>query len=61
MNLKKNISKFYPIIIIVIGIVISGLMITLKPVAKPDEIKFPSPFVEIEKLSSESINIIIKF
>ena len=60
MNLRKNISKFYPVIIIIAGLVISGLMITLKPVAIPDEVKFSSPFVETEKISSSPINIIIK-
>ena len=60
MNLRKNISKFYPVIIIIAGLVISGLMITLKPVAIPDQFKFFSPFVETERISSSPINIIIK-
>ena len=60
MNLRKNISKFYPVIIIIAGLVISGLMITLKPVAIPDEVKFFSPFVETERIFSNPINIIIK-
>ena len=60
MNLSKNISKFYPIIIIITGIIISGLMIMLKPVAIPDEIKFTNPFVEIKRISSKPINIIVK-
>ena len=60
MNLRKNISKFYPIIIIAAGVIISGLMITLKPVATPDEVKFSSPFVEIQEIFSSPINIIIK-
>tara|TARA_B100001146_G_C16163455_1_gene426790 strand:- start:22 stop:1179 length:1158 start_codon:yes stop_codon:yes gene_type:complete len=60
VNLRKNISKFYPVIIIIAGLVISGLMITLKPVAIPDEVKFFSPFVETERIFSNPINIIIK-
>ena len=51
MSLKDNISKFYPLIIITIGVFISGLMIFLKPIAKPDEVKFPDPFVEVKKIS----------
>ena len=60
MNFRANISKFYPIIIIAAGLLILILMITLKPVAKPDEIKFPDPFVEIKNISPKSVNIVIK-
>jgi len=60
MSFKDDISKFYPIIIIALGLIICTLMIILKPVAKPDEIKFPDPFVEIKKISGKSMNIIIK-
>ena len=60
MNLKKNISKFYPLLIIVLGIIISGLMIVLRPVTIPDEVKFVHPFVEAKNLQPESINIIVK-
>ena len=60
MSFRDNISKFYPIIIIVSGLLISGLMITMKPIAKPNEVKFPNPFVEVKNISSESVNIIIK-
>ena len=60
MSFKDNISKFYPIIIIVLGLFIAGLMISLKPIESPDEVKFPDPFVEVKKISSESINIIIR-
>ena len=60
MNLRKNISKFYPIIIIAAGVIISGLMITLKPVAIPDEVKFSSPFVQTQEMFSSPINIIIR-
>ena len=60
MNLKKNISKFYPLLIIVLGVIISSLMIALRPVTIPDEVKFVHPFVEAESLQSESINIIVK-
>jgi len=35
-------------------------MIILKPAVKPDEVKFPEPFVEVKKISSKSINIIIR-
>ena len=60
MNLRKNISKFYPVIIITAGLIISGLMITLKPVSIPDEVKFSSPFVETKEILSSPINIIIR-
>ena len=60
MSFKDNISKFYPIIIIGLGILICTLMIILKPVAKPDEIKFPDPFVQVKKIFPESINIPIE-
>ena len=60
MSFKNNISRFYPIIIIVFGLLICILMIILKPAAKPDEVKFPDPFVEVEKILPQSINIIIK-
>ena len=60
MNLKKNISKFYPLLIIVLGVIISGLMIVLRPVTIPDEVKFVHPFVEAKNLQHESINIIVK-
>lgn len=60
MNLKKNISKFYPLLIIVLGVIISGLMIVLRPVTIPDEVKFVHPFVEAKNLQPESINIIVK-
>ena len=60
MSLKDNISKFYPLIIIALGVFISGLMIFLKPIAKPDEVKFLNPFVEVKKISSKSINIVIR-
>ena len=60
MNLRKNISKFYPVIIITAGLIISGLMITLKPVSIPDEVKFSSPFVETQEILSSPINIIIR-
>ena len=57
MNLNK---KYYPLIIIVSGLFISGVMITFKPVAKPSEIKFPTPFVESIISKSKSMSIIIK-
>ena len=60
MSFKDSISKFYPIIIIVSGLLISTLMIILKPTAKPEEVKFPDPFVETKKIYPQSINIIIK-
>jgi len=60
VNLKKNISKFYPLLIIVLGVIISGLMIVLRPVTIPDEVKFVHPFVEAKNLQPESINIIVK-
>ena len=60
MSSKDSISKFYPIIIIVLGLLISTLMIILKPTAKPEEVKFPDPFVETKKIYPQSINIIIK-
>ncbi len=60
MNLKDNISKFYPLLIIVLGVIISSLMITLRPVTIPDEVKFSHPFIEAQNLKSESINIIVK-
>ena len=60
MSFKNNISRFYPIIIIAFGLLICILMIILKPAAKPDEVKFPDPFVEVEKILPQSINIIIK-
>ena len=60
MNLKKSISKFYPLIIIILGVIISGLMITLRPVTSPDEVKFFHPFVKAKNIPSESINIVIQ-
>ena len=60
MNLKKSISKFYPLIIIILGVIISGLMITLRPVTSPDEVKFFHPFVKANNIPSESINIVIQ-
>jgi len=60
MSFKNNISRFYPIIIIAFGLLICILMIILKPAAMPDEVKFPDPFVEVEKILPQSINIIIK-
>ena len=60
MSFKDSISKFYPIIIIVLGLLISTLMIILKPTTKPEEVKFPDPFVETKKIYPQSINIIIK-
>ena len=57
MNLNK---KYYPLIIIVSGLFISGVMMTFKPVAKPSEIKFPTPFVESIISKSKSMSIIIK-
>jgi len=60
MSSKDSISKFYPIIIIVLGLLISTLMIILKPTAKPEEVRFPDPFVEVKKIYPQSINIIIK-
>ena len=56
MSFKDNISKFYPIIIIGLGILICTLMIILKPVAKPDEVKFPDPFVQVKKIFPELDN-----
>lgn len=60
MSFKDSISRFYPIIIIGLGLLICTLMIILKPIAKPDEVKFSDPFVNIKKISAKSINIIIK-
>ena len=60
MIFKEKIARFYPIIIIASGLIISILMIILKPVAQPEEIKFPDPFVQIDRISPKSINIIIK-
>ena len=60
MNIKNRISKYYPIIIIGSGIFICSLMIILKPVAVPEEVNFPVPFVEINKISTKSIDMIIK-
>ena len=60
MSFKNNISRFYPIIIIAFGLLICILMIILKPATKPDEVKSPDPFVEVEKILPQSINIIIK-
>ena len=60
MSFKNNISRFYPIIIIAFGLLICILMIILKPAAKPDEVRFPDPFVKVEKILPQSRNIIIK-
>tara|TARA_B100001123_G_scaffold397011_1_gene479850 strand:- start:39 stop:1202 length:1164 start_codon:yes stop_codon:yes gene_type:complete len=60
MSFKDHISKFYPLIIITSGLLISGIMIMMKPVKKPDEIKFPDPFIQLKRVPSESVNIIIK-
>ena len=60
MSFKDRVSRFYPIIIIALGLLICTLMIIAKPIAKPDEVKFPDPFVKIEKISPQSIDIIIK-
>tara|TARA_B100002052_G_scaffold131750_2_gene121028 strand:+ start:11360 stop:12517 length:1158 start_codon:yes stop_codon:yes gene_type:complete len=60
MSLKDKISKFYPLIIILFGLLICVLMIIFRPEVKPDEVKFPDPFVQIKKISPSSINIIIK-
>ena len=60
MSFKNSISRFYPIIIVTAGLLISMLMIVLKPVAKPEEVKFPDPFVEVKKILPETVNVIIK-
>ena len=60
MSLKDKISKFYPLIIILFGLLICVLMIIFRPEVTPDEVKFPDPFVQIKKISPSSINIIIK-
>ena len=60
MSFKNSISRFYPIIIVAAGLLISMLMIVLKPVAKPEEVKFPDPFVEVKKILPETVNVIIK-
>tara|TARA_Y100000996_G_scaffold140493_1_gene107424 strand:- start:12028 stop:13185 length:1158 start_codon:yes stop_codon:yes gene_type:complete len=60
MSLKDKISKFYPLIIILFGLLICVLMIIFRPEVTPDAVKFPDPFVQIKKISPSSINIIIK-
>ena len=57
MNLNK---KYYPLVIIMSGLIIAFLMIKFRPVAKPDEIKFPDPFVEVISLKSKTVNATIR-
>ena len=59
MKLKINFSKFYPIIIIAISIMISFIMIILRPEATPDEIKHSIPYVEVKNISPKTINMVI--
>ena len=60
MKTSSNLSKFYPLIIITSGIIIAIIMINLKPVAKPEEITFKSPFVDTKKVTVKATNVTIK-
>ena len=56
---KNYLSKFYPIIIISLGVLICSLLIKCSPEVKPEEVKRIIPIVDSMLLEPSSINIII--
>ena len=60
MKISSNYSKFYPVIIILSGLLIAVIMINLKPVAKPEEITFKSPFVDAKEVTPKTLNVTIR-
>jgi RND family efflux transporter MFP subunit len=57
---KKSLSNLYPALIVGMGVLICFLLIITKPVAEAEEIKRAAPIVDIELITSESMNITIK-
>ena len=56
---KNYLTKFYPIIIITIGVLICSLLIKCSPEVKPEEVTRIIPMVDSTTLEKTSINIII--
>jgi len=56
---KNYLTKFYPIIIITIGVLICSLLIKCSPEVKPEEVARIIPMVDSTTLEKTSINIII--
>ena len=56
---KDYMSKFYPFIIISLGVLICSLLIKCSPEVKPEEIKRIIPIVDSMVLKPTSMNIII--
>ncbi len=56
---KNYLSKFYPIIIVTIGVLICSLLIKCSPEVKPEEVVRIIPMVDSKSLEKTSIDIII--
>ena len=56
---KNYLSKFYPVIIVTIGVLICSLLIKCSPEVKPEEVVRIIPMVDSTTLEKTSINIII--
>ena len=56
---KNYLSKFYPIIIVTIGVLICSLLIKCSPEVKPEEVVRIIPMVDSTSLEKTSIDIII--
>ena len=56
---KNYLSKFYPVIIVTIGVLICSLLIKCSPEVKPEEVVRIIPMVDSTSLEKTSIDIII--